>query len=301
MVLVLLLLAISAAGRAGESVSKNAIPALKNIGFIENPPKELKEKFPMCDAFLKVEWIDKAKNIGYSRYDLYRDGKKDERPAFALIHIDNIFPHFDYDLSVFEGVGRIGIEKVFEIIKKGRADRNDIFLIIKRNDGEELEFRIISGTRDVWNFTLADDRLNVCIPYPDNQRMWIAEGKRVDKIYSKEKSFDIFKKLKTFIEFPPERLGIGFYLVIDMNFDGKEDYVGEGGRIIYSYGSKYYAMEPVRKKDAAYADDVDEWSFPPTQKKCKLNYWLGPNLTTDGKNYFLNNQCNLTELTKGGK
>jgi hypothetical protein len=37
-------------------------PAITNIGFMESPPKELKEKFPMCDAFLKVEWIDKEKN-----------------------------------------------------------------------------------------------------------------------------------------------------------------------------------------------------------------------------------------------
>jgi hypothetical protein len=48
---------------------------LTNIGFMKSPPKELKKRFPMCDAFFKVEWIEE-KRIGYSRYDLYRDGKK---------------------------------------------------------------------------------------------------------------------------------------------------------------------------------------------------------------------------------
>lgn len=294
MILVLLLVLFPATVFAGEAAKKNAIPDIKNIGFMENPPKKLKEKFPMCDAFLKVKWIDKEKNIGYSRYDLYREGKKSERPAFALIHLHETLPDFHYDLSVYEGAGGIGAKKVFEIIKRGEVERDTSFFRIQDPIEGELQFTIILGT-------LADNRLNVCIPYPDNQMMWIAEGKTVDKMYSAEEASNIFKKLKTFIEFPPERLGIGFYLVIDMNFDGKEDYVGEGGRIIYSYGSKYYAMEPVKKKDAAYADDVDEWSFPPTQKKCRLNYWSGPNLTTDGKNFFLNNECNLTELTKGGK
>src|SRR4030042_2676398 len=96
-------------------------PVPENIGFMKNPPKELTEKFPMCDAFLKVEWIDKEKKIGYSHYDLYRDGKREKEKAFALIHIHDVLPHFDYDLSVldFEGIGKIGMKEVFSIIKEG--------------------------------------------------------------------------------------------------------------------------------------------------------------------------------------
>jgi hypothetical protein len=56
--------------------AETAQPPITNVGFMENPPKELKEKFPMCDAFLKVEWIDKEKKVGYSEYEFYNQGKK---------------------------------------------------------------------------------------------------------------------------------------------------------------------------------------------------------------------------------
>jgi hypothetical protein len=44
---------------------------ISNMGFESNPSPRLKAKFPMCDAFLKVTWIDKKKNIGYSHYEYY--------------------------------------------------------------------------------------------------------------------------------------------------------------------------------------------------------------------------------------
>lgn len=283
---------------AEEKIKDNTTLALKNIGFMENPPKELKEKFPMCDAFLKVEWIDKEKKIGYSRYDLYRDGKKDERAAFALIHLDERFPQFDYDLSVFEGIGRIGVEKVFEIIKKGKVAPRDTYLTIGYDNHKELDFEFVGFTQG-YSFTLADNRLNVCIPYPDDQRMWIAEGKSLYKMYSEEEAPKILKKLKALTKFPPELLWDRVDAIIDANFDGLEDYF-YGGGIIYSYGSKHFAMRPlwVREGD----DTFGQWSFPPNQKECELKGWRGPLfLTTDGKSFFLNNQCNLTELTKGGE
>lgn len=283
---------------AEETSKNNTTLVLKNIGFMENPPKELKDKFPMCDAFLNVEWIDKEKMIGYSRYDLYRNGKRDERAAFALIHIDKTLPRFDYDLSVFEGVGHIEIEKVFEIIKKGKVAPRDIYLTIRYDNHKELDFEFVGLTRGD-SFTLADNRINICIPYPDNQRMWIAEGKQLDKLYNEKEASKILKKLKALTKFPPELLWDRVDAIIDANFDGLEDYF-YGGGIIYSYGNKYFAMKPLwmRERD----DTFGHWSFPPNQKKCEVKYWLGPLfLTTDGKSFFLNNQCNLTELTKGGE
>jgi hypothetical protein len=62
-----------------------------------NPSQKLKERFPMCDAFLKVKWIDKKKKIGYSRYDLHRN--KGEWENLALIHLDANWPSFRYDIK----------------------------------------------------------------------------------------------------------------------------------------------------------------------------------------------------------
>lgn len=46
-----------------------------NIGFIKKPPKELKEKFPMCDQFLDVKWIKQFTEgnwVGMVTADVYR-------------------------------------------------------------------------------------------------------------------------------------------------------------------------------------------------------------------------------------
>ncbi|MEN6422885.1 MAG: hypothetical protein ABFD76_13165 [Smithella sp.] len=292
---------------AGELDKKSNTSSFSNIGFMKKPPKKLKEKFPMCDAFLKVDWIDREKKIGYSHYDLYRDGRKEKQKAFALIHLDESRPHYDYDLSVseFEGVGKIGTKKIFSIIKKGKVFFNTNFLSIEfDNDEKRLDFDTIAGTRDVYDFTLADYRINVCIPYPDNQRVWIAEGKQIDKVYSKEEASKITAKIKTYAPspFPLHGWQIGESWIVDLNFDGMEDYYS-GGKIVYSYGIKYYDMKALWKQESD--DTYGQWGFPPTQKICELKdpkEWVGGFfLTTDGKNFFLNNKCNLTELTHGGK
>jgi len=308
----LILLLGGGLARAGETVTKGTdakkgLPPLDNIGFMKNPPKELKEKFPMCDAFLKVEWIDKVKKIGYSRYDLYQDGKKEKQKAFALIHIDESHPHFDYDLSVFQGKGKIGTKKVFSIIRDGKVFFNTNYLSIEYgNDEKRLDFDFtIADTRGVQNFTLADCRRNVCIFYPDNQRVWIAEGKQIDKMYSKEEVVKIVAKIKMYVpsSFPLDIWNIWESWIIDLNYDGREDYVSRG-KVVYSYGSKYHDMKALWD-ERELSDTYGHWSFPPTQRKCELKdqkEWVGGFfLTTDGKNYFLNNKCNLTELTQGGK
>jgi hypothetical protein len=225
------------AGAEPEATSKEtgestATPAFTNIGFMKNPPKELKEKFPMCDAFLKVEWIDKEKKIGYSRYDVYRDGKKGKHKAFALIHIDESRPYYAYDLSVpeFEGVGKIGTKEVFLIIKKGKVFFNTNYLsILHDNDEKRLDFNTIAGTRDIHDLTLADHKINVCIPYPDNQRMWIAEGKQIDKVYNKEDAQKVVEKIRKYVPspFPLHGWNIGEESwITDINHDGIEDYIG---------------------------------------------------------------------------
>lgn len=290
---------------ANEQERNKVIPKISNIGFIENPPNAMKEKFPMCDAFLKVEWIDKGKKIGYSRYELYmKNGEKDKQAVLALVHLDKHFPRFNYDLSEYQGVGHPGLKKIFSIIRKGKVVFNTNFLSIRddanflnvQGDIEKgLDFTTTESTRDIWGETLADNRINVCIPYPDNQRMWIAEGKRIGEMYDEKTVLNISAGLKKFV---PQLSSFEFSNVVDLNFDGIEDYVS-GASVVYSYENKFYEIKPLwmHQDDSEYG----HWSFPPTQKKCGFLLIGALYFTTDGKNYFLNNQCNLTELTTKGE
>jgi len=58
------------------------------------------------------------------------------------------------------------------------------------------ELTTISEEREVWDDTLANNQKNVCVPYPDGQRMWIAEQRMVKKIYSPDEVSRKLEKLK---------------------------------------------------------------------------------------------------------
>ncbi len=46
-----------------------------NVGFMKNVPSELRQKFPVCDEFLDVKWIDPKQHIGRIRVTEYRNDK----------------------------------------------------------------------------------------------------------------------------------------------------------------------------------------------------------------------------------
>ena len=80
----------------------------------------------------------------------------------------------------------------------------------------------------------------------------------------------------------------------DLNEDTVE-VVGNDDWIVYSFSGQYFQMTKI---DASYR--YTKYSFAHSGKICELKPRGLYYFTTDGKNYFLSNQCNLTELTKGG-
>jgi len=268
-----------------------------NIGFLNPSPDALKKRFPMCDAFLKVVWIDKQKKIGYTRYDLYHEGKKDGR-WLALVHLDPASPRADYYLDGYRKAGTL--QEFFSAIKQGQTAfyRANLVIEVPQKDRTVVawELTTISEEREVWDYTLADNRKNVCVPYPGGQRMWIAERRMVKKLYGSDEAARKLDNLTGLIQGKGVTLSERLFLSltpVDLNFDGIEDYVGLPSSIIYSHGGNYYQMQ-------VGGDLVDkQLSFPPTANVCGPKpYLMNTYLTTDGKSYFLNNECNLTEATK---
>jgi hypothetical protein len=287
----LLVLALNAQGAT-------TAPNISNIGFMKNPPKELKEKFPMCDAFLKVEWIDTKKKIGYSHYEFVDEGKK--KNVWALITLDDLMP--SYTLDIYQYKHKNKMEELFALVKHGKAGRvQDTFFI----DGD--------GFYEIFNEPLlSDNQQTVCIVYPDGQRAWIIEGKTVEHMFSELRTIEMvteFNKLempdytpeyatahgrKLYSKFTKEI--IDPFWVLDINHDGKPDLVRISYAkefVIFSFAERYYQMAIKN-----ILDEYNVWSFPPQQNICELKpHGHSSFLTTDGKNYFLNNQCNLTQLT----
>jgi hypothetical protein len=129
--------------------------------------------------------------------------------------------------------------------------------------------------------------------------MWIAELRRIAKIFTKEEAGQLFQTLKSLAPkaFPPERIGLDGEL-LDVNFDGIDDYFTD--QLFYSDGKTYHATEPMWERGSD--PKVGIWRFPPTDKECGIYPMNGHyNITTDGKSYFSGFNCNLSELTKGAQ
>ncbi len=273
---------------AGETEKKTDTSTLTNRGFMKNPPQELKEKFPMCDAFLDVEWIDKEKKIGYSTYDLYKDGKKDGQMT-ALIYLNQYYPHFDYDLNVYKRKGKLN--EIFSFIKKGEIVGKDFLLTIS-DSKKKIMFWPTIGWIGIKGPSFSDHCKNVCIPYPGYEMIWIIEGKHVGKVFTEKQIKERYEIMKK--HFPDLQLSMfKEWAVIDLNRDDIDDYYGEYGWFVYSFANQYFEMT----KTGAGVDYI-EFNIPRSSKTCVLKPFGVYYLTTDGKNYFFSNQCNLTELTR---
>jgi hypothetical protein len=264
---------------------RNPVP--ENVGFMKNPPKELTEKFPMCDAFLEVEWIDKKYNTGYTNYEVKIKGKK--RTVWELITMEGDRKFLGWDVYQYKKQG--GLKEIFEMVKYGE-DKGNLLVMILKYKGKSVEIHLrTSGDDD----SLADHRCTVCVPYPDKQRVWIAEGKSVKENYSAAQQKELSDRIEEAIgkpinlNDPVQKELFESRWILDVNFDGKEDFVFKGSFAV-TWSNKLYLGKSV------YKHPEFELTFPPNGRTCRVKSFHYP-LTTDGKNYYIANQCNLTELT----
>jgi len=263
---------------------------LDNVGFMKNPPTELKERFSMCDAFLKVNWIDKQKKIGYSRYDLYKNGKKNGQMK-ALIYLNQYYPHFDYDLNQYVLAGKL--DAVFSLVRDGEIVGNEALLTIRQGDTRITFWPTLPSLPT--QATFLDNNQNICIPYPDNQRVWIAEGRKVGKTFDEEQIQEKYELMKK--SFPGLKISQFREMnVTDLNHDGLDDYYRNDGWVSYSYDNRYHQM---MKTEAGLG--YTRWYFPSSKQTCELRPSGFYYLVTDGRDYFFSDQCNLTDLVNRGE
>jgi hypothetical protein len=258
---------------------------------MENPPKVLKEKFPMCDAFLKVEWIDEQKKIGYTHYEALLNNDKGilgtvKKKVWALVYLDDLNPSYTLDIFQYKRQGRM--DELFELVKNGEPTRVPSHFAIKYKGNTTVFFDPLSPV-------LSDNRKTVCIAYPDAQRAWIIEGRAVKQVFSEAQQSALAKRMEAAGKPLGQQL-IGQLFVMDVNFDGQDDYVFDVshrafGVIEYSWLDKLYRVgRPSENSDYIL-------TFPPNNRICRLKINGIFPLTTDGKNYYISNQCNLTILT----
>lgn len=275
---------------AEDGNTKNGV---SNIGFMKNPPKALKEKFPMCDVFLKVEWINKEEKVGLVHYEAIMKTKDDKfkgrKDVWAFVDMKAAF-QIGLEVSEFKRKGEL--KEILELVKNGkRTSKPDLTFEYK---GKVMTFWEHLNLRNyVEHYPLLSDHTRtVCVPYPDEQRAWIIEGRSVKNAYSEERRAELYKQIQetgsrmTMASFELQR-------VLDVNFDGVDDYLyGDVG--VISYLGKLYKIKVWIEIPGS---NINTYTFPPNKHTCHVNWHMNSEVVTDGKSYYLGDQCNLTELT----
>lgn len=289
---------------AGEKINGDANAQYGSAGFINNPSKQLKEQFPVCDEFLKVDWINVSKKAGLATVNYYSAGKLYQKERLTLVFLGDSGPLLA-DVEEFHQKWKIG--QLTSLINRGEfAWENlrggeyqlQIQAVGKNGKAEILGLHDISDKEEapLNTISLAEWSKTVCITYPDGGRAFIQEGRRVDKVYPRKM---IERKQEILRSWIPGLFFSEYSILVDINMDGKEDFF-QFGDVIYSSGAAYYLM----KVDSTAENGFDTVVTSPTNT---ISCHLPPNaipirhyLTTDGKSFYLDNLCNLTELTREG-
>lgn len=264
------------------------VKKLPNRGFIKNPSDEFSKKFPMCDDFLNVEWLDRENGYGYVEHDLYLKGNL-LPPKKSLIYIHERKVDHMFDLNQYEKYGKL--DKVLIGIRTNKKYYSNLSPIPAVDyEGGTAFFSHYDYTKE----TYADNHQNVCILYPDNEFAWLVESADAGNIYSQEEIDRGVEHLKKLYPDYKEEWFRNLF-VGDINHDGIADYYSRGS-FIYSKNGSYQVI----KKLGNGSDKDGSHMIFGTQNdhlSCKVYGKNGLNIITDGKNYLLDKQCNLTQLS----
>jgi hypothetical protein len=276
---------------AENSPSTSPFSKLENIGFVRNP-EVLNRKFPMCDAFLKVEWIDTKKMIGYIQYEIIMEKTGERKKVWALVSLnDQGANYLDWNVFAFKQSGNLS--DLFAFIRRARIVKQSLAVMILQDDKREEVFHRMNITNEA---SIAGYSLTVCLAYPGNKLAWIVEGKNVKHGQRTSSHVEEITKAKQAVgvtkEWENNPADIQPWL-FDINYDGEMDVVYPSGGAVYSMHKNYYSNTR-RFHPEGSLDRI--LKFPPINNECFIPSGL-TSLTTDGKSYFFGIECNITKLT----
>lgn len=264
-------------------------PDVKNIGFMENPPKALKDKFPMCDAFLNVQWLNQADMLGYVHFEAIvkrKSGKIERKDVWSIVDMSHNPDFAAGDLYQYIRNGQL--QHVLDMVRDGTWRKT-------------IRFHPLSLSNESDHYPLlSDHRQTVCVAYPDGQQAWIVEGKNVKQTYTEEQIDDLLQEVKnsTGLEIPRKRIEILWLL--DINFDGRKDFLFEQTFL-------YFMLDQPYLMHSKYENSYRKLDFASNNRSCRLPSEISYPIITDGENYYFtaidfrtggtNIRCNLTEMT----
>jgi hypothetical protein len=184
------------------------------------------------------------------------------------------------------------IDHLFDAIRKGSVSS------FKETSTPNVKYgsyhAVLQKNNAEYDYSYSDYRETVCVPFPNNDRMWLAEIKRLGKSSDKDRIFEAYRVVSKSIPWvtTSSLKGSG---VLDINFDGINDYLSNE-LIIFSRSDSFQSIEKL-------GNGIEHGEFfifgvKSSGKICHINDYKSFFVTTDGDSYFLNNQCDLTKLSK---
>jgi len=296
-----------------------------NVGFMKNVSPELRQKFPVCDEFLDVKWIDAKQHIGRIRVTEYQNDKP-YSPIDAIVTLEQ-WP-LRQNGSVFAAyVGDALRDKTFDAFVRGARisyAAGDFFMIIRKGKRKEK----LTSSLDVghtWSRdlppplldadgaviaesfieSLAGKTKNVCLIEPEGDAAVIVEDKEpffygMPDEASKQRYRAILNAAQGRCEEVVQKEGryvcdmsrLEFGTSIDINGDGKEDYV-----------SRFDLLNPDRTGTTMRFALISGTSrFVEIPEDCDEEY-LGeyPFSYNAPERSLYYGHCNLTQMSKGVK
>lgn len=275
-----------------EEIAKTVKRYSNNIGFAKGEKRDkLKKRFPMCEAFLNVNWYDKQPGQKYQRgwsvYNVWKNGKKLTEYAVLIVEPDTRNIRL---LSVYWAKRKWGKNwKTF--IRDFRVKNVSFGGVIVTYNGETLTM-----FKNYYSYAIVDDYMNLCIVYPEKDFAYFQAFGIADRRMSKQETTLFLKKIHKYLpNYNEASLQAG--TIVDVNHDGKNDIVyTNSASCLYSVGKQYYTSKWFNLIENN--NDIFMYVYPPTNKSCSFDFDKSPQFNcTDGKDIYIGNFCNLSELT----
>jgi hypothetical protein len=284
-----------------------------NVGFQKGVPQELREKFPVCDEFLDVKWIDPKRYIGKTKATYYR-GDKCMGTYYLLV--------FAYQWWTHAGIGRrtfisyhIGQEDYLsnefeKFVRKASYNfGGGHFFLTMRAKGRRKESTMALSPMRWWS--RGDGRgsfscytKNVCLVHPRQDAVTIVEDKM--PFYEENWGEALKQRYEAILREAQKLCGaviseesqytcdmtpVEFGTSIDVDLDGREDYVS---------GFNLVTDRPRDRRQFVLASDGVRFAYIP--RRCYVEFILQQAFSyrVDERSVYYGT-CNLTEMLKGGK
>jgi hypothetical protein len=295
-----------------------------NVGFKKNVPPELRQKFPVCDEFLDVKWIDPERYVGRVEVTDYLGDNYNGEVDLLLVPVPNPY-----------GTREAGIDQPFAtyiiydscgkdcdaFIKSARFEWSGIdYLTIQKGKRKVKFSRMFIGPH-MWYHevspppanrviespsieSLASFTRNVCVVEPKGDVAIVVEEKEpfyhgMPTKASWQRYQAILKAAQKHCDELVHKEGkqtcdmdqVAFGTSIDATGDGKEDYVSE------------FAVTNPRgtQEGRVFALLSNNSGFVYIPKSCEVAYWEQRFSYHANERSLYYGPCNLTKMIKGVK